>query len=122
MLNVRSGAGFQFFRLSLSGASGPLRPFAWTHGYQPIHSSRFVLVTFFNTPIAGITPNALFFSVEKIACLGNIVHVARRGADAVNPPECVIDGNVHFHTKVPFMALFDRMHLRVTPTFFVFGR
>ena len=73
----------------------------------------------FNPLVACITPHPLFFSVQQLIDMSNIVNMARRCRQAVNQSQLIIYGYTHLHAEVPFVSFLDLMHLGITRAFLV---
>lgn len=78
---------FFFFGTYLWAAFFQPCSFAWTHSNKPINISFLVLFTFFNTVIARITPNLLFFAMQLLVGFGNGMLLGRRSYKTVNKTE-----------------------------------
>ena len=90
------------------------------HGNVPIHARGFRALG--SSLITGISKHDGLFAVQQSVSLGHVVDVGRCSDDGVHKARICVDSDMRLHAKVPLVALFDLVHLRITLTCAVFGR
>jgi len=81
-----------------------------------------VFLAFFNTSIPCIAPDALFFAMQSLIRLRDIVNIGSVGRNAVDQTQSIINTNVQLHAEMPVIAFLCLMHSGVPLTGFIFGR
>jgi len=109
MLHLGPGAGFELFSFQLTVVQFLTR--AGASGNEPGDVfTIFMLIPLLNHKITGITEHALLVTVEKVVSRYDVMNVGRRGIDAVDQAERVINADVHLHAKVPLIAFSGLVH------------
>jgi len=120
MLDLGTNTGFDFLGFQLIGIQ--LLPGARPFGNEPGDVlAVLMLIPLLNAKVTGVAENSLLFSVQQLTGGHDVVNIGRRGVDAVNQSEGVINADVHFHAEVPLAALAGLMHFRISFALFVFS-
>ena len=127
MLNLGSDRGLKVFEF-FDGVAHPftlaLNGFALgrLHGDMPGGFDMFGVFAFLNTGVARITKDGFFFPMHQLVRLGNVMLVGRCRFNTVNQTRLCIGTDMSLHTKVPVVALFGLMHLRIPFATGILGR
>ena len=87
---------------------------------MPIHASG--VGSFAGALVARIRKDHLFFTVQQLMPLGDIIDVYGRSDDGVHQTGLRVHPNMGFHAEVPLVALLNLVHLGVALTGLVLGR
>ena len=63
-----------------------------------------MLIPFLNAKITSVTQNALLFTVQHFTGENEAMNVGRRGVNAVDQPDGVINPDVYLHATVPLVS------------------
>ena len=120
MLHFGTYAGFDFFGFQLVGIQ--FLPGSRPFGNEPRDVfAILMLIPLLNAKVPRIAEDSLLVTVQQVTSGHDVMNIGRRGVDAMDQPEGIINTNVHFHAEVPLVALAGLMHLRIAFALFVFS-
>ena len=78
--------------------------------------------SFFGSKISAVTVYRLFFAGQKLRNHGHIVYVGTGASNRMDQVSVFVHTDISRIAKMPCIALFDRMRLRIPLLFLTFGR
>ena len=117
VLDLRPDSGFERLKLIRDAVLGRVSEcgecasLPRSHGNMP---SRLGLGSPLGPTEASIREGGVFFSGEKFFNRRKVVHIGARRLKSVHKPRLCTHSNMRLHSKVPVVALFGLVHLRVS--------
>ena len=125
MLDFRTNAGLQMLQLFSQATQfvlGQRLAFGTLHGHMSRHRFANVFGPLFHALVAGVAERDGLATVQQNMRLSHIGDIASRADDGMHQAKRGVHADMRLHAKVPVIALFRLVALRITLAVLVFGR
>lgn len=120
MLHFGTYTGFDFFGFQLVGIQFLPSPRSFGNEPRDVFAI-LMLIPLLDPKITGIAEHSLLVPVQQVSRGHDVMNVGRRGVDAMDQPESVINADVHLHAEVPLIPFLGLMHFRISFALIVFS-